>query len=147
MTSLPSSESTASFWHTEPSAFLLGHRTTPDLPSEVDIVIIGSGVTGASAARFLAEDERAKDLSIVMLDAREACWCATGRVCQPHKLFSLQLSSHCSNTGHAVTCRMEVTVNLSFSIPPPTSRLSNSATAALSSLTSKSTTSRANGVR
>lgn len=86
MASLPSSDSTASFWHTEPSEFLLGHRTTPDLPPESDIVIIGSGITGASAARFLAEDERAKDLSIVMLDAREACWCATGRNgghCQP----------------------------------------------------------------
>ena len=60
----------------------MGHRTTSDLPIEADIVIIGSGITGASAARFLAEDARAKDLSMVMLDAREACWCATGRVCQ-----------------------------------------------------------------
>lgn len=81
MASLPTSDSTTSFWHSEPSEFLLGHRTTPDLPAEVDIVIVGSGITGASAARFLAEDPRAKGRSIVMLDAREACWCATGRVC------------------------------------------------------------------
>ncbi|KAL8782979.1 MAG: hypothetical protein Q9195_009522, partial [Heterodermia aff. obscurata] len=86
MADLPSEKSTASFWHSEPSEFLLGHRTTPELPPFADIVIVGSGITGASAARFLAEDARAKDLSIVMLEAREACWGATGRNgghCQP----------------------------------------------------------------
>ena len=57
----------------------MGHRTTPDLPEETDIVIIGSGITGASVARYFAEDARAKDLKIVMLEAREACWGATGR--------------------------------------------------------------------
>ena len=80
MASLPTSESTTSFWHSEPSKFLLGHRTTLDLPRSADIVIVGSGITGTSAARFLAEDERAKGLNVVMLDAREACWGATGRV-------------------------------------------------------------------
>lgn len=79
MEGLPSKQSSASFWHSEPSEFLLGHRTTPDLPEQADIVIVGSGITGASAARFLAEDERAKGLSVVMLEAREACWGATGR--------------------------------------------------------------------
>lgn len=77
---LPSPKSTASFWHSEPSRFLLGHRTTPELPTSADVVIVGSGITGASAARFLAEDERSKDLHILMLEAREACWGATGRV-------------------------------------------------------------------
>jgi glycine/D-amino acid oxidase-like deaminating enzyme len=59
---------------------LLGHRTTEELPSEADIVIVGTGITGTSAARYLSEDARAKGKSIVVLDAREACWCATGRV-------------------------------------------------------------------
>lgn len=59
---------------------MLGHRTTKDLPNEADIVIVGTGITGTSAARFLAEDGRAKGKSIVVLEAREACWCATGRV-------------------------------------------------------------------
>ena len=80
MASLPTKDSTASFWHSEPSEFLLGHRTTPNLPTEADIVIVGSGITGASTTRFLAEDARKKHLHVVMLDAREACWCATGRV-------------------------------------------------------------------
>ncbi|KAF2747226.1 DAO-domain-containing protein [Sporormia fimetaria CBS 119925] len=84
--SLPTPESTKSFWHSEPSKFLLGHRTTAEIPAEADIVIVGSGITGTSAARFLLEDERAKAKKIVMLEAREACWGATGRNgghCQP----------------------------------------------------------------
>lgn len=86
MASLPTEKSTASFWHSEPSKYLLGHQTTPNLPEKADIVIVGSGITGSSTARFLCEDARAKDLSIVMLEAREACWGATGRNgghCQP----------------------------------------------------------------
>ncbi|KAJ9653625.1 hypothetical protein H2198_007216 [Neophaeococcomyces mojaviensis] len=83
---LPCSNSSASFWHSEPNAFLYGHRTTADLPAKADIVIVGSGITGASVARFLAADSRASKLSIVMLEAREICWGATGRNgghCQP----------------------------------------------------------------
>ena len=86
MASLPTEKSTASFWHSEPSEFLLGHRTTADIPEEADVVIIGSGITGSSIARFLREDARGQDLSILMLEAREACWGATGRNgghCQP----------------------------------------------------------------
>lgn len=77
---LPSAVSTASFWHSEPSQFLLGHHTTPELPPSADVVIVGSGITAASAARFLSEDERSKGLTILMLEAREVCWGATGRV-------------------------------------------------------------------
>ena len=86
MAGLPTERSTASFWHSEPSEFLLGHRTTPHLPEKADIVIVGSGITGASIARFLSEDARAQGLSVIMLEAREACWGATGRNgghCQP----------------------------------------------------------------
>ena len=78
--SLPTANSTKSFWHSDPSKVLLGHRTTASLPTEADIVIIGSGISGASAAHFLRQDDRGKDLNIVMLEAREACWGATGRV-------------------------------------------------------------------
>ncbi|KAF2085509.1 DAO-domain-containing protein [Saccharata proteae CBS 121410] len=76
---IPVPSSTSSFWHSEPSEFLLGHRTTSELPKTVDYCIIGSGITGSSCARFLAEDERTKGKSILMLEAREACWGATGR--------------------------------------------------------------------
>ena len=77
---LPTPTSTNSFWHSEPNEFIFGHRTTEELPAEADVVIVGSGITGTSAARFLAEDKRAKGKSIVLLEAREACWGATGRV-------------------------------------------------------------------
>ena len=77
--SLPTANSTKSFWHSQPSKTLIGHRTTTMLPAKADIVIIGSGISGASAARYLREEENGKDLDIVMVEAREACWGATGR--------------------------------------------------------------------
>lgn len=79
---LPSPKSTHSYWHRAPSELLLGHRTTPTLPATADIVVIGSGISGAFAARELVAGGRA----VVMLEAREACWGATGRNgghCQP----------------------------------------------------------------
>ncbi|KAI1365863.1 FAD dependent oxidoreductase [Xylaria arbuscula] len=79
---LPTPNSTHSYWHRDPSKKLLGHRTTEDLPSTADVVVIGSGICGAFAARELVAGGR----SVVMLEAREACWGATGRNgghCQP----------------------------------------------------------------
>lgn len=73
---LPTPESTHSYWHHDPSLALLGHRTTQKLPSEADVVVIGSGITGAFAANTLVSKGR----SVLMLEAREACWGATGRV-------------------------------------------------------------------
>lgn len=78
--SLPSTNPTASFWHTQPSKLLLSHRTTEHLPKEADVVIIGSGITGAFAAHYIDHHRASKGLNVVMLEAREACWGATGRV-------------------------------------------------------------------
>ncbi|RYP75253.1 hypothetical protein DL769_003864 [Monosporascus sp. CRB-8-3] len=81
---LPVDNPTESYWLKEPSEKLLGHRTTEQLPRTADIVIVGSGITGAFAAHFLKEKN--PDLDIVMLEAREACCGATGRNgghCQP----------------------------------------------------------------
>ncbi|KAF4439342.1 FAD dependent oxidoreductase [Fusarium austroafricanum] len=78
----PSSNSTRSYWHRDPSERLLGHRTTNELPTTADVVVIGSGITGTFAARELVAGGR----SVLMLEAREACWGATGRNgghCQP----------------------------------------------------------------
>lgn len=74
--SLPSTNSTSSYWHQNPSQHLLNHRTTSTLPSSSPIVIVGSGITAAFAARELVL--AGKD--VLMLEAREACWGATGRV-------------------------------------------------------------------
>lgn len=57
---------------------LLGYRTTKDLPQAADVLIIGSGITGALAAHFVKE--KASHLNVTILEAREACWGATGRV-------------------------------------------------------------------
>ncbi|RYO74114.1 hypothetical protein DL764_010970 [Monosporascus ibericus] len=81
---LPVDNPTESYWLKEPSEKLLGHRTTEQLPRTADVVIVGSGITGAFAAHFLKEKN--PNLDIVMLEAREACWGATGRNgghCQP----------------------------------------------------------------
>jgi hypothetical protein len=75
---LPNANSSKSFWHSEPDEILLGHRTTADLPAQADVVVVGCGITGANAARFLVDS--GKELNIVILDAREVCWGATGRV-------------------------------------------------------------------
>jgi lysine/ornithine N-monooxygenase len=78
---LPSKESSTSFWHTEPK--LLGHRTTKDLPQQVDIVVIGTGISGASVVHHIFNDckdsEDAKKPNVLVLEAREVCWGATGR--------------------------------------------------------------------
>jgi hypothetical protein len=73
---LPTPDSTHSYWHKDPSTILLGHRTTNQLPATADVVVIGSGMTGAFAARELAKGGR----GVLLLEAREACWGATGRV-------------------------------------------------------------------
>ena len=89
----PSSNPSKSFWHKEPSSILLGHRSSQDLPQHADVVIIGSGMTGASVAWHLlnqkSEEQRSgpsESLDVVLLEAREVCWGATGRNgghCQP----------------------------------------------------------------
>lgn len=79
---LPTPDSTHSYWHREPSKALLDHHTTEDLPATADVVVVGSGISAAFAARELVAGGR----SVVMLEAREACWGATGRNgghCQP----------------------------------------------------------------
>ncbi|KAJ6781755.1 hypothetical protein PWT90_05991 [Aphanocladium album] len=81
---LPTPESTHSYWHHDPSPELLGHRTTDKLPSQADVVVVGSGITGTFAAKELVEGGR----NVLMLDAREACWGATGR-------GALQNGGHC----------------------------------------------------
>lgn len=84
---LPTPNSTHSYWHRDPSKKLLGHRTSEDLPSTADVVVVGSGITGTFAARELVTGGR----GVVMLESREACWGATGRVSLVCLLFSLYI--------------------------------------------------------
>jgi uncharacterized protein with NAD-binding domain and iron-sulfur cluster len=77
---LPVPNATQPFWRNQPHA-LDNHRSTEDLPTEADIVIVGAGYAGASIAYHLLEQTKngSKKPSIVILEAREACSGATGR--------------------------------------------------------------------
>jgi monoamine oxidase len=72
---LPQSSTTSSFWLQSPRTF---EAKAKSLPEEVDIVIVGSGITGASIARTLLENGVSSQ-SVLMLEARSICSGATGR--------------------------------------------------------------------
>ena len=93
---LPVPNPSKSFWHSEPSEFLLGHRTSKELPEFADVVIVGSGITGASAARYLTEEQGNR--KVVMLEAREACWGATGRVSRDIFIIGASFISYISQS-------------------------------------------------
>ncbi|OJD35972.1 fad dependent oxidoreductase superfamily protein [Diplodia corticola] len=65
------------FWRTQLHP-LDSARTTPDLPAETDVLIIGAGYAGASTAYHLQKDNP-NPPRITILEAREACSGATGR--------------------------------------------------------------------
>jgi glycine/D-amino acid oxidase-like deaminating enzyme len=73
---LPRSNPTNSYWQTPPLP-IADHRTTPKLPPSAKYIIVGSGITGATIAWKLFQEE--PDASIVMLEARQASSGATGR--------------------------------------------------------------------
>ncbi|KAF8966875.1 FAD dependent oxidoreductase [Flammula alnicola] len=78
------------FW-TVPSSPIAQHGKDAELPLSVDIIIIGSGITGTSIAKVLLDDihrfedasakgsKRGEPLKVVMLEARDACSGATAR--------------------------------------------------------------------
>ncbi|KAK3945709.1 putative fad dependent oxidoreductase [Diplogelasinospora grovesii] len=74
---LPRDSPTVSYWQDPPDATISDLRSTPTLPSSTDVVIIGSGITGAGVAWNLLQAN--PNLGVVMLEARQACSGATGR--------------------------------------------------------------------
>lgn len=88
---LPRDKPTQSYWQ-DPPDDIADLRTTPHLPGRADVVIIGSGITGAAVAWNLLQDSdgdgdgsrnnsssSSTPPSVVMLEARQACSGATGR--------------------------------------------------------------------
>lgn len=68
-----------SFWLTQPHE-LNDHRTTPSIPEQSDILIIGAGYAGAATAYHLLKGGiGAGNLNVTILEARGACSGATGR--------------------------------------------------------------------
>jgi len=76
----PTVTSTLPFWRTELSD-IDEVRTSEELPAECDILIIGSGLSGATVAYQLLSNlgESSHPLSVAMLEARQVCSGATGR--------------------------------------------------------------------
>lgn len=73
---LPCPNPTVSYWQDPPDA-IADYRSTPELPHEADVVIVGSGISGACIAyHYLCRRPKSK---LVLLDARQACSGATGR--------------------------------------------------------------------
>ncbi|KAK7688050.1 hypothetical protein QCA50_008420 [Cerrena zonata] len=78
---IPVPNPSLAFWAV-PKAEILGDG---ELPETVDIVVIGSGITGTSFAYNLFKNEQS--LKVLMLEARDVCSGATGR----HVIFILTL--------------------------------------------------------
>lgn len=76
---LPVPNPSTPYWTTPPSP-ISRHGADPGstLPVYADVVIIGSGITGASFARTLL-DYSDSSPQVVMLEARDVCSGATGR--------------------------------------------------------------------
>ncbi|KAL2426173.1 hypothetical protein ABEF95_012308 [Exophiala dermatitidis] len=83
-----------SYWLSETSGSntdLSKHRTTETLPHEADVVVIGSGYSGAAAAYYILQEDDSPNSNskpktetkgkpkVVILEARDACSGATGR--------------------------------------------------------------------
>jgi len=77
---LPVANATTPYWRTQLHP-IDEHRSSHDLPTGCDIVIIGAGLAGVSTAYHLsaAAGSGAEVPSIVMLEARQVCSGATGR--------------------------------------------------------------------
>ncbi|CAJ2512824.1 Uu.00g009430.m01.CDS01 [Anthostomella pinea] len=84
---LPVPGPTLPYWRTELHP-LDSHHSTPELPAECDILIIGAGMSGVSVAYQLSQAQPQDNTtttssppppSIVLLEARQVCSGATGR--------------------------------------------------------------------
>jgi hypothetical protein len=98
---LPVPNPTRSFWHTTHPNPLVHHRTTTDLPTRASVVIIGSGITGVFAARELIASGVTE---VVVLEARDICSGATGRVCLMTKFTNSLFTQSLSFTEICALC-------------------------------------------
>ena len=100
----PVANSTLSYWRSELHE-IDSLRSTEQLPSECDVLIVGAGISGVSTAYHLLNDNPSPP-SVVLLEAREICSGATGRNgCYPLPLCEqkLRIPRWPSDDGMAVS--------------------------------------------
>jgi chemotaxis response regulator CheB len=73
---LPVNEPTLPFWAVPPAN--LPTRVNTSLPKHVDVLVIGSGITGVSCIRTLLK-KGPPGLRVLVLEARDVCSGATAR--------------------------------------------------------------------
>ncbi|KAK7998343.1 26S proteasome regulatory subunit N1 [Apiospora arundinis] len=134
--SMPVENPTEAFWQSEPDLLISNYRST-NFPTEADVVVIGSGLTGAFIAhRLLSSDSTSKPKSVVILEARTAASGATGRNGKSHSVAVLP-TAWCSvassartldANGHlqGVTSNLTVTVALPHTLSCTAQRLPKS---------------------
>jgi glycerol-3-phosphate dehydrogenase len=78
---LPVDNPTKSYWIEAAKSSLRNFRSTVELPKETDVVIVGSGYTGATTAYWLHRftERNHRQPCMLMLEARDICGGATGR--------------------------------------------------------------------
>lgn len=67
------------FWVPEKPSALTNYKSSSTIPKETDVVIVGSGFSGASVAYHLLNDSQGQAKRVVMLEARTVCSGATAR--------------------------------------------------------------------
>ena len=106
--SFPCGNFTLPFWRSEPHK-LDEFRSIEALFSVRDVVIIGGGYSGASAAYHLLKNDipsSAPPLKVVLLEARQSCSGATGRkickttTCSVSRFMSLSLTDFIPSGSH-----------------------------------------------
>ena len=96
---LPVPNPTKPYWRTELHR-LDSHRSTKELPSACDTLIIGAGMSGVSVAYHLSRNSApGSSPSMVLLEARQVCSGATGRNGGHVKVKTTTLLSILANNG------------------------------------------------
>ncbi|EEQ28349.1 conserved hypothetical protein [Microsporum canis CBS 113480] len=101
----PRDNPTISYWQDPPDE-IADLRSTAELPQDADIVIIGSGISGACIAYNILA--RSPNTKVVILEARQACSGASGRNDEAVKIARLEYDTikqvHAFAREHGISC-------------------------------------------
>ncbi|KAI0136940.1 FAD dependent oxidoreductase-domain-containing protein [Xylariales sp. AK1849] len=107
---LPVPNPTQSYWLEDPPYPELVNMKSAELPDQADIVVIGSGITGAAIARSVLQEcqRKGETRKVVVVEARTLCSGATGRngghmKSSPHELFAGLKKTYGAERAAAIT--------------------------------------------